>query len=126
MVVLEVGMGGAMDSTNVIENPEVCAFTNIGLEHTEYLGNTLEEIATTKGGIIKRGATVVCYDGERVVTDILRKISAEMGDDIDFLLSGIGDMAVDVVVMMMVCHDLVAGCDGGYLSIGFDAAAHAA
>lgn len=80
MVVLEVGMGGAMDSTNVIESPEVCAFTNIGLEHTEYLGNTLEEIATTKGGIIKRGAKVVCYDGERVVTDVLRRISAEMGD----------------------------------------------
>lgn len=80
IVVLEVGMGGAMDSTNVIKNPEVCAFTNIGLEHTEYLGNTLLEIATTKGGIIKAGATVVCYDGEPEVNDVLLKISEDKGN----------------------------------------------
>lgn len=80
IVVLEVGMGGAMDSTNVIKNPEVCAFTNIGLEHTEYLGNTLREIATTKGGIIKAGATVVCYDGEPEVNEVLLKISKDKGN----------------------------------------------
>ncbi|MBQ1706679.1 MAG: bifunctional folylpolyglutamate synthase/dihydrofolate synthase, partial [Clostridia bacterium] len=51
IVVLEVGMGGALDSTNVIDMPEVAVITNIGLEHTEFLGNTLEEIAMTKGGI---------------------------------------------------------------------------
>ncbi|MBQ1390469.1 MAG: bifunctional folylpolyglutamate synthase/dihydrofolate synthase, partial [Firmicutes bacterium] len=44
LVVLEVGMGGALDSTNAIDAPEVAVITNIGLEHTEYLGNTLEEI----------------------------------------------------------------------------------
>lgn len=80
IVVLEVGMGGAMDSTNVIQNPEVCAFTNIGLEHTEYLGNTLTEIATTKGGIIKAGATVVCYDGEPEVNEVLKRISDDLAD----------------------------------------------
>ena len=80
IVVLEVGMGGAMDSTNVIESPEVCAFTNIGLEHTEYLGNTLTEIATTKGGIIKPGATVVCYDGEPEVNEVLINISDDLAD----------------------------------------------
>lgn len=80
IVVLEVGMGGAMDSTNVIQSPEVCAFTNIGLEHTEYLGSTLEEIATTKGGIIKKGATVVCYDGEPSVGEVLKSISEEKGN----------------------------------------------
>ena len=41
IVVLEVGMGGALDSTNVIDAPEVAIITNIGLEHTEYLGDTL-------------------------------------------------------------------------------------
>lgn len=85
IVVLEVGMGGAMDSTNVIEAPEVCAFTNIGLEHTEYLGSTLEEIATTKGGIIKPGATVVCYDGEPVVNEVLKKISCDKGNKCVFV-----------------------------------------
>ncbi|MBQ5414610.1 MAG: bifunctional folylpolyglutamate synthase/dihydrofolate synthase, partial [Firmicutes bacterium] len=53
IVVLEVGMGGALDSTNAIDAPEVAVITNIGLEHTEYLGNTIEEIAATKAGIIK-------------------------------------------------------------------------
>ena len=61
IVVLEVGMGGALDSTNVIDAPEVAVITNIGLEHTEYLGSTLEAIAETKGGIIKPGCMCVAY-----------------------------------------------------------------
>ena len=64
LVVLEVGMGGELDSTNVIECPEVAVITNIGLEHTEYLGNTLAQIASAKGGIIKSGCTAVCYDSD--------------------------------------------------------------
>ena len=63
IVVLEVGMGGALDSTNAIDAPEVAVITNIGLEHTEYLGDTLEKIAATKAGIIKSGCSAVCYDG---------------------------------------------------------------
>lgn len=61
IVVLEVGMGGLLDSTNVIPAPEVAVMTNIGLDHTEYLGNTLEAIAATKAGIIKPGCEVVLY-----------------------------------------------------------------
>ena len=48
LVVLEVGMGGALDSTNVIDVPEVAVITNLGLEHTEYLGKTLSEITAAK------------------------------------------------------------------------------
>ncbi|MCR4712324.1 MAG: 5-formyltetrahydrofolate cyclo-ligase [Clostridia bacterium] len=79
LVVLEVGMGGALDSTNAIDAPEVAVITNIGLEHTEYLGNTLEEIATTKSGIIKAGSSVVCYDGAPEVTDVVRERAASLG-----------------------------------------------
>lgn len=61
IVVLEVGMGGLLDSTNVIPAPEVAVMTNIGLDHTEYLGSTLEAIAATKAGIIKPGCEVVLY-----------------------------------------------------------------
>lgn len=61
IVVLEVGMGGALDSTNVIPAPEVAVITNIGLDHTEYLGSTLEAIAATKAGIIKPGCRAVLY-----------------------------------------------------------------
>lgn len=77
IVVLEVGMGGATDGTNVIDAPEVAVITNIGLEHTEYLGDTLEQIAAVKGGIIKTGCRAVCYDGapeaNRVLADICRE-----------------------------------------------------
>ena len=62
VVLLEVGMGGALDSTNVIDAPELAIITNIGLEHTEYLGNTLGEIAAAKAGIIKPGCACVMYD----------------------------------------------------------------
>ncbi|MBQ7581372.1 MAG: bifunctional folylpolyglutamate synthase/dihydrofolate synthase, partial [Lachnospiraceae bacterium] len=78
IVMLEVGMGGALDSTNVIDAPVVAAFTNIGLEHTEYLGNTLTEIAKTKAGIIKKGCHVICYDSEPEAVDTIREICKEM------------------------------------------------
>ena len=56
LVVLEVGLGGEFDATNVIDAPEVAVITHIGLEHTEYLGDTLAKIARTKSGIIKTGS----------------------------------------------------------------------
>jgi len=79
IVVLEVGMGGALDSTNAIDAPEVAVLTNIGLEHTEYLGDTLEKIAETKAGIIKTGCHAVCYDGAPEVTAVVRALCAERG-----------------------------------------------
>ncbi|MCM1148526.1 MAG: 5-formyltetrahydrofolate cyclo-ligase [Butyricicoccus sp.] len=74
IVVLEVGMGGSLDSTNVIDAPEVAVITNIGLEHTEYLGDTLEKIAATKAGIIKPGCSCVCYDGAPEVISVIRSV----------------------------------------------------
>jgi len=77
IVVLEVGMGGALDSTNVIDAPELAVITNIGLEHTEYLGSTLEAIAETKSGIIKPGCDCVCYDGAPEVSAVVRAVCEE-------------------------------------------------
>ena len=74
IVVLEVGMGGALDSTNVINVPEVAVITNIGLDHTDFLGNTLEEIAETKAGIIKEGGDAVLYPGEPAVEGVITQI----------------------------------------------------
>lgn len=73
IVVLEVGMGGLLDSTNVIDAPEAAIITNIGLEHTEYLGNTIAEIAANKAGIIKPGCSVVCYDGPDDAVRVVRE-----------------------------------------------------
>lgn len=61
VVVCEVGMGGEFDATNIIPAPEVAVLTNIGLDHTAFLGSTVEAIAATKSGIIKPGCHVVLY-----------------------------------------------------------------
>lgn len=58
-VVLEVGLGGRLDSTNVIESPLVCAITPVSMDHTQYLGHTLEAIAFEKAGIIKKNVPLV-------------------------------------------------------------------
>lgn len=79
IVVLEVGLGGALDSTNVIDRPEAAVITNIGLEHTEYLGNTLAEIAAAKAGIIKPGCTAVCYRGTAEVETVFENTCRERG-----------------------------------------------
>lgn len=77
IVVLEVGMGGEMDATNVIETPEAAVITNIGLDHTEVLGDTLEKIAETKGGIIKPNGHAVIYRGKASVEAVFERICAE-------------------------------------------------
>ena len=61
IVVCEVGMGGEFDATNVIPSPEAAVLTNIGLDHTAVLGDTVEQIAATKSGIIKPGCHAVLY-----------------------------------------------------------------
>jgi dihydrofolate synthase/folylpolyglutamate synthase len=59
ILVLEVGMGGEIDSTNIIDNPLVSIITNVGMDHMEYLGDTVKEIATVKSGIIKKDRPVI-------------------------------------------------------------------
>ena len=70
IVVLEVGMGGEWDATNVIEDNEAAVIVNIGLDHTEVLGDTIEKIALTKSGVVKRGCPCVIYRQEKVVEDV--------------------------------------------------------
>ncbi len=78
--VMEVGLGGRLDSTNVIPSPEVAVVTTIALEHTEVLGKTLGAIATEKGGIVKAGCHLVtgcAPDSE--AGEVLAKIAAQRG-----------------------------------------------
>ena len=79
IVVLEVGMGGALDSTNIISVPEVAVITNIGLDHTDYLGSTVEEIARTKAGIFKEGGNAVVYRGTPSVEAVFEEVCAQKG-----------------------------------------------
>lgn len=61
IAVLEVGLGGRLDCTNVIKNPIVCAITSISFDHTKYLGDTIKKIAAEKCGIIKQNSCVAVY-----------------------------------------------------------------
>ena len=79
IVSLEVGLGGRMDSTNVIPAPEVCVVANIGLEHTAILGDTVEKIAAEKCGIIKRGSHAVLFGQSEGVENVAREKCAQEG-----------------------------------------------
>jgi len=72
-VVLECGMGGLSDATNIVNNTKVCVFTPISMDHTDYLGDTLSKIATVKAGIIKPGSIVVSARQTDEVRDILKQ-----------------------------------------------------
>lgn len=74
--VIEVGLGGRLDSTNVL-TPEVSVITSISFDHINILGNTLEEIAKEKAGIIKEGVPVVLYPQEKEVEEIILNIAKE-------------------------------------------------
>jgi dihydrofolate synthase/folylpolyglutamate synthase len=75
IAILEVGMGGRLDSTNVV-TPEVSLITSIGLDHQQFLGDTIEKIAAEKGGIIKPGIPVVMGENPPEVLDVLKSIAA--------------------------------------------------
>lgn len=74
IAVIEVGLGGRLDSTNII-NPLVSVITNIGLDHTQFLGETLQEIAFEKGGIIKRETPVVIGEFQEEVIDVFQDLA---------------------------------------------------
>ena len=75
IVVLEVGMGGRLDATNVITAPLVSVICSISLDHTRFLGNTLGAIAGEKAGIIKDNCPVVLYPQEREVEEVVKAVA---------------------------------------------------
>lgn len=79
VVVLETGLGGRLDATNAIDAPEVCVITNIGLDHTAILGDTVEQIAAEKAGILKPGTDCVLYQQQESVTAVFRARCEELG-----------------------------------------------
>lgn len=79
IVVLEVGLGGRFDATNIIDAPEAAVIMNIGLDHTKVLGDTVEKIAFEKAGIIKPGCDVILYQQSESVTDVVRARCEEQG-----------------------------------------------
>ncbi len=79
IVILEVGMGGALDSTNVIEAPEAAVIAALGMDHVRELGPTLADIARAKAGIIKPGCHVVSYGGSAEADPVIEEVCREQG-----------------------------------------------
>lgn len=91
LAVVEVGLGGRLDATNVLD-PEVAVITTIGLDHEEFLGNTLASVAAEKAGIIKPGRPVIVGRVPPVAHDVIERTASERGADAfwagrDFLVS---------------------------------------
>ena len=84
-IILETGMGGRLDATNVFDKPKVTVITEIGLDHCRYLGETKQQIAAEKAGIIKNGVPLVYVEREKSVSEVLKK-KAEQCDSETFIV----------------------------------------
>ena len=76
--VLEVGLGGRLDATNVVK-PEVCVITSVSFDHVDVLGDTLSQIATEKAGIIKPGSIVLCSPQSPEAMEVVERVCRERG-----------------------------------------------
>lgn len=85
MVVLEVGLGGRFDSTNVVDNTVLSIITSISFDHVDILGDTLSKIAYEKAGIIKERVPVLSYFQEEEVIDVLESVAKDKKAEISFL-----------------------------------------
>ena len=79
VMVIETGLGGRLDATNVLESPKVCVITSISLDHTQYLGDTVELIAAEKAGIIKPGVPVVYDNNDRAAGSVIGEAADRLG-----------------------------------------------
>jgi dihydrofolate synthase/folylpolyglutamate synthase len=89
VVVLEVGMGGRLDATNVVR-PIAALITPVGIDHTEYLGTTLRKIAAEKAGVIHRGAIVLTSNDDPLVLGIIRRRAEKFGNPLHIVTDGHG------------------------------------
>jgi len=92
IAIIEVGMGGRLDATNVVV-PEIAVITSIGLDHTEFLGDTIEKIAAEKAGIIKHGRPVVIGVLPEAADRVIRAIAAEKHAPLYSVREALGDFS---------------------------------
>lgn len=107
IALIECGMGGETDSTNVVEKPLLSVITNIALDHTAFLGDTIEEIARCKAGIIKNSRPVL-YGGNESVLAIIRDISQKKGSQLT-LTDSERVTVLESDISGVVYHDKVFG-----------------
>ncbi len=78
-VILETGMGGRLDATNAVQHPILTVITSISLDHTEYLGDTIEEVAAEKAGILKENVPVIYDDSDPAASAVIREKAESLG-----------------------------------------------
>ena len=78
-IILETGLGGMLDATNALDKKELTMITRIGLDHTEYLGNTIEEVTLQKAGIIRPDTTVLYFGDDRVSGTVIEAYAGKQG-----------------------------------------------
>ncbi|MCR4788726.1 MAG: bifunctional folylpolyglutamate synthase/dihydrofolate synthase [Lachnospiraceae bacterium] len=83
IVILECGMGGETDATNVIDDPIECIFTSISMDHMQYLGGSLHKIAETKAGIIKPGALVYTSNTDETIVSAIKEKAEDCGCEVN-------------------------------------------
>jgi dihydrofolate synthase/folylpolyglutamate synthase len=123
VAVVEVGLGGSWDSTNIATG-QVSVITNVGLDHMEVLGDTVEAIAADKAGIVKPGSTVVLGDLQPSVRAIVEQRAAEVGAgpvlmaNRDFAVTrndvAVGGRVIDVTTPYGSYEDLYLGLNGAH------------
>ncbi len=119
VMVVEVGLLGRWDATNVVE-PDVCVVTNVGLDHAEYAGPTLVDIAREKSGIVKPGATLVLGETDPELAAVFAAAGPArlLRRDIDFGLNSnetaLGGRLIDVYTPMAVYTGLFVGLHGAH------------
>jgi dihydrofolate synthase/folylpolyglutamate synthase len=96
IAIIEVGLGGRLDSTNII-TPEVSVITNIGLDHTQFLGETLPEIAFEKAGIIKKNVPVVIGEEQSEVKNVFLKKVAASAANVSFASDDLKEYTSDLL-----------------------------
>ncbi|MGE0561814.1 MAG: folylpolyglutamate synthase/dihydrofolate synthase family protein [Flavobacteriales bacterium] len=83
IAVIETGLGGRLDSTNIIK-PEISVITNIGIDHMQFLGDTLEKIAVEKAGIVKKNVPVIIGESQKEIEHVFNKKAKELDASIYF------------------------------------------
>ena len=107
IVVLEAGLGGRLDSTNVISSPEIAIITNIGMDHMEFLGSNIEEIASDEVGIIKPGTICVCHPQKDSVKEVIRQKCLEQEVKAIFINETDDDILEKYTIPLLGRHQLL-------------------
>ncbi len=113
VMVIETGLGGRLDATNVLEKPAVCVITSISKDHMQYLGTTIPEIAGEKAGIIKAGVPVVFDDSDAeagaVIRNRAKKMNAQCFPVSDLLYEAVNGAKEEVTAFVLKKRRLWTG-----------------